>query len=145
MFWRTSYKYQWIELDVATYNNTDIMNTFYQHKNMHSHTWSANSSETFIDYFIANRKLPEVFLDMRVYRWSDTGSDHFLTLDKLRFLPKLLHLPKNTINKENILHYKVRLLNDESISWPDEQIIQQKLKEIPESSSILLQWRNIKQ
>lgn len=29
-------------------------------------------------------------------------------------------------------------MNGESIRWPDEQIIQQKLKEIPESSSIVL-------
>jgi len=65
-------------------------------------------------------------------------------LDKLRFLPKWLHLPKNTTHKENILHYKVILLNGESIRWPDEQIIQLKLKEIPESSSIVLEWRNIK-
>jgi len=63
--------------------------------------------------------------------------DHFLTLDKLRFLPKWLHLPKNTTQKESILHYKVRLLKDESIRWSDKQIIQQKLKEIPESSSIV--------
>jgi len=66
-----------------------------------------------------------------------------LTSNKLRFLPKWLHLPKNTTCKENILHYKVRLLNDESIRWPDEQIIQQKVKEIPESSSVVLDWRKV--
>ena len=77
------------------------MNTFYPHKNVHTHIRSANSSKTFIDYFIGNRKLPEVFLDVRVYRGSDIGSHHFLTLDKLRFLPKWLYLPKNTACKEN--------------------------------------------
>jgi hypothetical protein len=65
------------------------MNTFYQHKNTHTHIRSANSSRTFIDYCIANRKLPEVCLDVTVCRGSDIGSDHFLTLDKLRFLPKI--------------------------------------------------------
>ena len=107
MFWRTSNKYQWIELCVATYNNTDIMNIFYQHKNICTHTWSANSSKTFIDYFVANRKLPEVFLDVRVYRGSDIGSDHFLTLDKLRFPPKWLYLPKNTACKEKYFIIKL--------------------------------------
>jgi hypothetical protein len=54
---------------------------------------------------------------MRVYGGSDIGSDHFLTLTKLRFSPKWLHLPKNTAGKENILPYKMRLLNDESERW----------------------------
>ena len=48
--------------DVAMYNNTKIMNTFYNNENIHTHTWSVHSSKTFIDYFIAHRKLPEVFL-----------------------------------------------------------------------------------
>ena len=105
----------------------NIINTIYQHKNIHTHTWSANSSRTFTDYFITNRKLPEVFLDVTVYRGRDIGSNHFLTSYKLRFL---LHAKK-------ILHYKIRLLNDESIQWLYKQRIQQKPQEIPESSNIV--------
>jgi hypothetical protein len=52
---------------------------------------------------------------MRVQKGSDLGSDHFLTLAKLRFPPKWLHLSNNNAHKENILHYKVILLGDESI------------------------------
>lgn len=103
------------------------------------------TSSQFQNSYVASRRLSELYLDVRVYRGSGFGSGHFLTLDKLRFLPKRLHLPTNTTRKENILHYKVRLLNDESIRWPDEQMVQQKLKEIPESSSIMLEWRNIRQ
>ena len=58
-----------------------------------------------------NRKLSELFLDVRFYRVNDIGSDHYLTLDKLRFTPKWLHLPKNTARKETSLHYKISLLN----------------------------------
>jgi hypothetical protein len=68
-----------------------------------------------MDYFIANRKLSELFIDMRVQKGSDLGSDHFFSLVKLRFPPKWLHLPNNTAHKENILHYKIILLSDESI------------------------------
>jgi hypothetical protein len=41
---------------------------------------------------------------MEAYRGSDIGSDQFLTLVKLRFSPKWLHLPKNTAGKENVLY-----------------------------------------
>jgi len=50
-------------------------------------------------YYIANRMLSELFLDMRVYRASDIGSEYFLTLAKLRFPPKK-DLPTNIAHKE---------------------------------------------
>ena len=50
----------------------------------------------------------------------------------------------NTAHKENILHYKIRLLNDKSIRWLYKQRIQQKPQEILDSSNIVLEWRNIK-
>jgi hypothetical protein len=67
---------------------------------LYVYTWSARSSNIIVDYFIAKRKLSELFLDVRFYRVNDIGSDHYLTLAKLRFTPKLLHLPKNTARKE---------------------------------------------
>jgi len=50
--------------DFATCNNIKIVNSYYQHKNVHTYPWSANNSRTFRDYFVANRKLSELFLDM---------------------------------------------------------------------------------
>jgi len=41
-----------------------------------------------IDYFIANRKLSELFLEIRVYRGNDMGADQFFSMKKLRFPPK---------------------------------------------------------
>jgi hypothetical protein len=75
---------------------------------------------------------------VRDYLRSDIGSDHFLTLTKLRFPPKWLHFPKNAASKENRLHHKIRLHNIGSIGWLCKQRIQQKLQEIPESSNIIL-------
>ena len=57
-----------------------IMKSFYKHKNIHTYTWSAHNCETVIDSFIVNRKLSQLFLDVRVYRGSDVGLDHFFTL-----------------------------------------------------------------
>jgi hypothetical protein len=65
-------------------------------------------------------------------------------LAKLGFPPHWLHLPKNTANKENILHHKIRLPNHESKQWIYKQRIQQKLQEIPESSNIVLESRSVK-
>ena len=56
------------------------MKSFYKHKNIHTYTWSAHNCETVIDSFIVNRKLSQLFLDVRVYRGSDVGLDHFFTL-----------------------------------------------------------------
>jgi hypothetical protein len=119
-----------------TYINTYIY--------IHTYTWSARNSKTVINYFIGNKKLSEIVLEVRVYRRSDMGSDHFLTSDKLRFSPKWLHLPRNTALKENILHYDIRLLIYGCIRWLYKQRMQQKLQEILVSSNIILAWKNIK-
>jgi len=52
--------------DFATCKNIKIVNSYYQHKNVHTYTWSANNSTTFRGYFVANRKLSGLFLDIRV-------------------------------------------------------------------------------
>jgi len=67
-----------------------------------------------------------------------------LTLAKLKFPPLWLHLPPNSAYKENILHYKFRLYNDESKQWLYKQRIQKKLQEIPESSNIVLECKTVK-
>jgi len=67
-----------------------------------------------------------------------------LTLAKLRFPPKWLHVPKKPASEENILYYKTKLLSEKSIQWLHKQRIQQKLQEHPESSDIILECRNIK-
>jgi hypothetical protein len=89
-------------------------------------------------------KLSAITLDVRVYRGSDIGSDHSLTSAKLRFPPNWLRLHKNNAGKESILHYKIRLLSNESIRWLCKRRIPQKLQEIPEISNIVSEWSNIK-
>ena len=49
----------------ATYNNIKIMNSLYKHNTIRTHTRSARNSNIIIDYFMANRKLSELFLDVR--------------------------------------------------------------------------------
>ena len=93
------------------------MNSFYKHTHTHiyiyiyiyiyTHTHIHGqlcNSITVTDYFIANMKLPELSLLLRVYRGRDIGLDHFLTLVKLTFPPKWLHLPEINARKENKFH-----------------------------------------
>jgi hypothetical protein len=47
-------------IDFAVYNNLRIMNTFFNHKNIHKYTWSAQNSKSIIDYGIS--------LQMRKYQ-----------------------------------------------------------------------------
>jgi len=54
-------------------------------------------------YYIANRKLSELFLDMRVYRASDIGSEYFLTLTKLRFPPKKDYIYSRTLQTKKYI------------------------------------------
>ena len=65
--------------DGATCNNKKIRNLSHKSKNKRTYTWSARNSRRVTDHFVAKRRLPELFLDVRVYRGSDSGSVHFLT------------------------------------------------------------------
>jgi len=47
----------------------------------------------------------------------------------------------NSAHKKNILHYKIRLLNDESLKWLYKQRIQQKLQEILDSNNIMGKYK----
>jgi hypothetical protein len=47
---------------------------------------------------MANRKLSELFLDVRVHGESDTGSECFLTLAKLIFPPKKGYIYPRTLH-----------------------------------------------
>jgi len=77
--------------------NEPVHTHTHTHTHIHAHTTcaqSAHSSKTVADYFIPNRKLSELFLDVRVYRGGGMGSDQFLTFAKLRFPPKCCVYPR---------------------------------------------------
>jgi len=45
----------------------------------------------------------------------------------------------NPAHKENILHYKIRLLNDKSLKWLYKLRIQKKLQEILDSNNTVFE------
>jgi hypothetical protein len=54
-------------IDFVIYNNMKIMNSWFQHKDSHTYTWSARGQRSIIYYIKYNRKLSEMVLDTRVY------------------------------------------------------------------------------
>jgi hypothetical protein len=91
-------------------------------QNIYTYIRSALSSETVTDYFIVNRKLSQIFLDVRVYRGSDVGSNSILTLHDTDFHQNGYIYPKKTARKGNIPHYKIILIKDGCKRWPYKQI-----------------------
>jgi len=85
--------------ELYIYQNSRCNNKKNTYTHTYTYTQSARNSKTANYYLIAKSKLSELLLDVRVYAVSDIGSDHLLTLAKLRFPPKLLHLPQNTARK----------------------------------------------
>jgi hypothetical protein len=75
---------------------------------------------------------------VRVYRGSDIGSDHFLTLYDTDFHQKGYIYPTKTARQENIPHYKIILLKDGSIRWLYEQI-----KKWDDELRLIVQQKNL--
>jgi len=51
---------------------------FFKKNEIHKYTWSARGSKTVIDNIIVNRRPKNLVQDIKIFRGSDIGSDHFL-------------------------------------------------------------------
>ena len=73
-------------LDLCAVNELVILNTFYQHKEIHKFTWESKGRglRSIIEYFIVRRALRPGVVDVRVVRSAEAGSDHHLVLMKLK-------------------------------------------------------------
>ena len=61
-------------------NELIILNTFYQHKDIHKFTWESKGRDlrSIIDYFITRKVLRPGVADVKVVRGTEAGSDHYL-------------------------------------------------------------------
>jgi hypothetical protein len=80
-----------------------IMNSFFKHKNIYQTHSRLAMTEHLWTYYMANRKLSELFLHVRVHRESDTCSECFLTLAKLRFPPKKGYIYPGTLHTKKYI------------------------------------------
>ena len=73
-------------LDFCAVHELVILNTIFQHKEIHKFTWESKGRElrAIIDYFMVRRALRPGVADVRVIRGAEVGSDHHLVLMKVR-------------------------------------------------------------
>jgi hypothetical protein len=112
-------------------------------KEIQKYTWSARGSKTIIDYVIVNRRLKNLVQDIKVFRGSDIGSDHFLVTSRINLLSRWKQKTNNS-KLANEYVYKVYLLQKESIWRLYQQRPAKNLSEYPRVSTIDKEWENIK-
>ena len=71
---------------MRAFNKLKITNSFYRHKNIHKFTWEARGTKLITDYIIINDRLQSNIEDTKVFRGSETDSDHKLVESKSEFL-----------------------------------------------------------
>jgi len=131
-------------IDFCTFNNLQIMNTIFKHKEIHKFTWEARGRKSIIDYFITNMKTSKVIQDIRVYRSNEIDSDHYLLCAKVNFPPRWLNKSNKKVPLKQKELFKVRLLNDESIKWLYTHKAKLHLSNIEENeTNIEKEWKNL--
>jgi hypothetical protein len=75
-------------IDFVVYNQLNIMNTWFEHKDTYKFTWNARGQRSVIDYIIVNQKLREIILDCRVFRGFEIKSDRFMFVAPARIQPR---------------------------------------------------------
>ena len=81
-------------LELCSVNKLKIMNTFFNHKQIHKKTWTSPDGKTKneIDYICISKRWASSIQDVRVKRRADIGSDHELVVSKIKL--KLKRIPK---------------------------------------------------
>ena len=88
--------------DFCAFNKLKVTNSFYRHKDTHKFTWKARGTRSIIDYIIINDRIKSNIKDTRVFRGSETDSDHKLVESKFKFPTNAKH----SYNKTDKTIYK---------------------------------------
>jgi hypothetical protein len=127
----------------ASINDLKITNTFFRKKDLHKYTWSTRGPKSIIDYVIVSRRLKNLVQDIKIFRGSDIGSDHFLVTSRINLLSRWKHQSNN--NKlANEPVYKTYLLQEGSIRGLYQKRLAKNLSECPKDSTIDKEWENTK-
>jgi hypothetical protein len=89
--------------DFCAFNKLKIINSFHSHKDIHKFTWKARGTKSLIDYVIINDRLRSNIEDTKVFRRSETDSDHVLVERKFKLFTHSKHShtkTDKTTNKE---------------------------------------------
>ena len=119
-------------------NGLHIMNTFFQHREVHKYTWYRPSMDqkSLIDFCIVLSDLFSDVLDVRVKRGAELSTDHHLVVCSLR-LPKLWPSNRSFV----IYRIKWEALEDKEVRKQFASSISSKFKQLPDvSEDIEREW-----
>ena len=132
-------------LDFCCTNSMSIMNTFFQHRDVHRYTWYRDTlgQRALIDFFIVSADLFSSVLDVRVKRGAELSTDHHLVVCTL-----LLQKPdatRQTGRPKQVHRIKWEALEDEVVRKTFADDISARFREIPEvPADIETEWELFK-
>jgi hypothetical protein len=119
-------------LDFCCGNGMSIMNTYFQHRDIHKYTWHRDTvgQKSIIDFFVASSGLRETILDVCVKRGAELSTDHHLVVCRLR-LPDSARLRRKGEPKKL---YRIRweALEDETVRGKLANDMNCRFQQIPE-------------
>ena len=129
-------------------NDLRIMNTLFEHKNIHKFTWRCPGRvlQSIIDYFLVRGDMKRTVNDVRVIRGAEIGSDHHLVVMKVK-LTKRPHKRREVKQGEYRRQYLKRWkLKEEGVRWIFSVRLERKLDRAKhwKSSNVEEAWGKFK-
>lgn len=111
-------------IDFCIQNNLVVMNTFFQHKDIHKYTRECKSrnERSIIDYIIVSRDVRRKIKDVKVNREAEIFSDHYLLTAKTNFGIRTKREDKANNNKARKTIKNTSKLVVKSYKLSDEEI-----------------------
>ena len=128
-------------LQLCCSNGLCIMNTFFQHRNVHKYTWYRPSmgQKSLIDFCIVSADLFSDVLDVRVKRGAELSTDHHLVVCSLRF-PKPW---SNRKSRQSAVTYRIKweALEEDKVRKQFASSMSSKFRQLPDvSEDVEMEW-----
>ncbi|CAF3749773.1 unnamed protein product [Rotaria sp. Silwood1] len=129
-------------LDFCATSGLSIMNTFFQHKNIHKYTWyktgGSMAQRSLIDFVIVSQNLRRAVTDVRVKRGAELSTDHHLVVCILEISSN--HPIRKTKSKK-ITRIRWEALADEEARRKFAKEVNQRYSQLPsKETDIELEW-----
>ena len=128
-------------LPLCCSNGLRIMNTFFQHREVHKYTWYRPSMDqkSLIDFCIVSSDLFSDVLDVRVKRGAELSTDHHLVVCSLRLSKPW---PNKRSNRSSVTYrIKWEALEDKEVRKQFASSISSKFRQLPDvSEDIEKEW-----
>ena len=128
-------------LQLGCSNGLRIMNTFFQHREVHKYTWYRPSMDqkSLIDFCIVSSDLFSDVLDIRVKRGAELSTDHHLVVCSLQLSKPW---PNKRSNRSSVTYrIKWEALEDEEVRKQFASSISSKFRQLPDvSEDIEREW-----